>query len=314
MDPKVAICISGQPRNVVQNWEVFKYTIIDPNDADVFIHTVIDPDNPSCIYSPKWMEDAYGMSFASSPQPDNLADWILENIQPKGYWFEDGHGVDRFPTYHECYEDFTLESIFACDVWSMHASMFKANEIKSMYENKHGFKYDYVIRTRFDVCPYVRLPVFGLDKERIYTSNKNWKWFEGISIDDHINIGSSETMDKLADSYLFIDVMCNELGLVLQGESPAGCYIRGIHGMHPHRICPAYDPEGFVNGITRSSTPPIKIEHIQDGFVTEPYEKPVHESWKTRIQLSRRAFSQEIRDQRYEWIVGDQIRKNAILS
>ena len=44
---KLALCLSGQPRDVDIIYPILKQTIIDGNDVDVFVHTWWDPDDLS---------------------------------------------------------------------------------------------------------------------------------------------------------------------------------------------------------------------------------------------------------------------------
>ena len=44
---KIALCISGQPRDIDINYPIHKASILDGNDVDVFIHTWFDPENLS---------------------------------------------------------------------------------------------------------------------------------------------------------------------------------------------------------------------------------------------------------------------------
>ena len=38
---KIALCLSGQLRNILENWDHIKSTLVDPNKADVFLHSDI---------------------------------------------------------------------------------------------------------------------------------------------------------------------------------------------------------------------------------------------------------------------------------
>jgi hypothetical protein len=44
---KIALCLSGQPRNIEIGFNKLKNSILDNNDVDVFVHTWYDPDNLS---------------------------------------------------------------------------------------------------------------------------------------------------------------------------------------------------------------------------------------------------------------------------
>ena len=44
---KIALCFSGQPRDIDIIYPFIKHSILDGNDVDVFAHTWWDPDNLS---------------------------------------------------------------------------------------------------------------------------------------------------------------------------------------------------------------------------------------------------------------------------
>ena len=44
---KLALCLSGQPRDVDIIYPILKQSILDDNDVDVFVHTWWDPENLS---------------------------------------------------------------------------------------------------------------------------------------------------------------------------------------------------------------------------------------------------------------------------
>ena len=42
---KIALCLSGQPRNAIQTAQRINESIISDNDVDVFLHCWHDPEN-----------------------------------------------------------------------------------------------------------------------------------------------------------------------------------------------------------------------------------------------------------------------------
>lgn len=78
---RVALCLSGQPRNAIETFSaIYKY-IIEPNNADVFIHMNYNPnikyitkshiDNGKCLYE------------------ENIGEKVIELYKPKRYLVED---------------------------------------------------------------------------------------------------------------------------------------------------------------------------------------------------------------------------------
>ena len=44
---KIALCFSGQPRDIDINYNVYRENILNKNDVDVFVHTWWDSENLS---------------------------------------------------------------------------------------------------------------------------------------------------------------------------------------------------------------------------------------------------------------------------
>jgi hypothetical protein len=245
---------------------------------------------------------------------------MVEEIRPKGIFMEKVNLISDFPHYNAIFEDNCLKEHNCFDIYSMYASMFKANDIKRLYEEKHGFEYDRVIRSRLDVCPWFRLSISGLSSDQIYTANK---YDDHVAVDDHIVVANSKNMDKIMDAYLFLDTMVEEFGIYLYGEMPIGFQMRMVHGFEPLKLCPPEDPilplrsEDHIdfNQLTRDGTPPIKLEDIRDDWEVRPYTRRPEEFWKKRTRvLSASPFSDIERQRRYEWIIGNQVKSNAIIN
>jgi hypothetical protein len=196
--------------------------------------------------------------------------------------------------------------------------MFKANDVKRLYEEKHGFEYDCVIRTRFDICPYFRVDVSRLDLREVYTTNR---FDDVINVDEHIIIANSKNMDSVMDTFMFIDFFIEEFGFSLLGELPLGCQMKIIKGIHPYKLCHPEDPEIFechddvvrFSGVCRGEQSSIDIDAIRDDWLTRPYQMEVFKEWKEYYKFCKNVFEGKNRDGRYEWIIGDSVRNNATL-
>jgi hypothetical protein len=88
-------------------------------------------------------------------------------------------------------------------------SMMQANELKKKYEIAMNFRYDLVIKTRFDLVfpPANYFPTTPIDPRTIYTSGGNTGVnhtdYEHHGINDIIFWGDSQSMDIATDVYLY---------------------------------------------------------------------------------------------------------------
>jgi hypothetical protein len=159
---KKAITFSGQSRFVRQGYETLKRNLYDFQEYDVFIHTWEGPLNKDCdLYKPK--------KIIIEPQ---------KNVIPSTF-------------INPSYEHFVHFSMF----YSMKESL----RLKQEYEKENNFKYDLVIRTRFDIgletviCP----ELYDL-KKGVYSPNV---CMNPSVISDWFNFSDSETIDLYSELY-----------------------------------------------------------------------------------------------------------------
>jgi hypothetical protein len=126
---KVAICISGQPRNFKKSYESLKLNYLDKYDCDVYIHSWATPTFESTNFG-------YGNHSYLMEEKDYSE--LLSLYQPKASILEEPIVFDA--------------SGYKCPIWrqplnntlSMFYSIYK-----SISQVKHS--YDFVVRTRFDI-------------------------------------------------------------------------------------------------------------------------------------------------------------------
>ena len=129
---KVAVCISGQPRNYERGYQELKKWFLDKYDCDVYIHTWKD----------KTMEA--GHKYVKERTYEFIEDdynRILELYQPKDYFFQKPIPFDtkeiKGPTIR-----YKLNSTLSASY-----SIYAASQLVKL----SGIDYDLVIRTRFDL-------------------------------------------------------------------------------------------------------------------------------------------------------------------
>lgn len=163
---KIALCLSGQPRNINAGWVNLNHTILQKNSkVDVFIHTWWDDSFVGKKFENAWADTLNsGRSKDVVPTPKEMSsevehdtiDIIHELYQPKDICIDSP--IVSFPE-----SDYQLRSSrSAIDVnkeWtenyfynidSMWYSVNKCNELKKKFEMEKEFLYDVVIRARFD--------------------------------------------------------------------------------------------------------------------------------------------------------------------
>jgi hypothetical protein len=205
---RVALCISGQPRNALETFPFIYHHIIQPNNADVFFHTYFDPNNLS-------VEKTH-MNRGNCTLDKNIIENLISLYKPVRYLVEQPKSFYKqnyiVPTSRiqrsrelnssidwtdEQHKRHTLKQMM-----SMFYSIFKANELKENYANETGITYDYVIRIRFDIVPREPILCDTLDPDVLY--------FQDLAHPDHfisdwINIGSNLIMNVYSSLYLFLE-------------------------------------------------------------------------------------------------------------
>src|ERR1035441_1612720 len=140
---RIALCFSGQLRNVRQTYEQYYLPhIIQPNkhhQTDVFVHAWYDKSTVGHTFI------TAGEGVGSHPTPANVLQDMYEIYNPVStmlqhqvHFDELNYNERRYPSIKP---RFTLSKMY---------SGWAANQLKLNYELSHGFKYDVVAVARFD--------------------------------------------------------------------------------------------------------------------------------------------------------------------
>jgi len=158
---KVAVCLSGQPRNAINSYNYINENIIIPNNADVFMHLNFDKDTKYMLKSHK----DNGNCIAE----ENIDKKLVDLYKPKSYLIEKQKNFNN-PNIHICNK--RIENIMKMNkiddrnrarlhdmkcVMSMFYGIYKSNELKELYALDNGIVYDFVIRIRYDAVPKKKL-------------------------------------------------------------------------------------------------------------------------------------------------------------
>ncbi len=141
---KIALCISGMPRNIENSFKWMKESIIDvlPKEPDIFIHTWNDINNQQMynLYKPKLMDTEV---------------WSDE--------FADKLGWQEFKNHK-----FEIES--RASALGQSYKIMKCNNLRLDYEKQNNIKYDVIFRLRTELCFQNKIDIKELE---IITNNKD---------------------------------------------------------------------------------------------------------------------------------------------
>ena len=157
---KIALCFSGQPRDIDINYNVYQENLLSKNDVDVFVHTWWDSENLS---HNSIIPDRVHKTFASDAinkiqdlyKPTKILiekpkTWKrVYEMSDKGFneiigWAQQAKGgIEAAKKYYGNVAN------------SMFYSIMMSNLLKEQYSVENDINYDIVIRARFDFAPYV---------------------------------------------------------------------------------------------------------------------------------------------------------------
>jgi hypothetical protein len=207
---RVALCISGQPRDALKTYPYIMKNIIEPNNADVFIHMHYDE---TTLYMEKSHSDKGNCLLEK-----NIDKTLIELYSPKKFIIETPRNFQnpnikisetrlersKRMNSHKYWTDEEHVQYTIKQLMSMYYSNYIVNELKEIYSNESGFVYDYVIKIRFDLLPL----------EPIICSDINNNFINYLEIgqpdqliSDWINIGSNSIMNIYASLYLNIEYL-----------------------------------------------------------------------------------------------------------
>lgn len=202
---KIAICFSGAIRSFKTCYPSIYKALVQPLNADVFMYLFTYGDD---INVHKNNKDYKTHMKLQNDECD--LDYVLEKTKPLKYVCNN---------YNKEWEKLILNGIngyeiiknmnqhdinYAISAMGMYFGIYKANELKTIYETENNFKYDVVIRARIDFFYYdifnkntfsnIKPNEIILIKDS-YCTNAKW---EG---NDKFFVSTSETMNKICNLY-----------------------------------------------------------------------------------------------------------------
>lgn len=230
---KIALCISGQPRYLDNGYQHIYKNLLSKHEMDIFIHTW-------------WDDNLIGKRFDFSQHGrDRIGVWESGTIQkienfykPKDILIEKPKifNIDTFKNLNEYWKTNFSESNSNNSI-SMWYSILNSNKLKKDYESKNNFRYDLVIRCRFDILfDFFYLDLDSIDSDFIYVQsigqirkNKIYKNSHLLPSDllndkilylnDQFAISNSENMDYYSEVYNNCEFYWNNFESPPIGES-----------------------------------------------------------------------------------------------
>lgn len=224
---KIALCFSGAIREFKYCYpSIYKY-VINQLNPDIFIHGWIMGDTSklnvkykmkidSCdekyiidkLKPKKCVIDKYTLEWESLIlKKANMCDASFDKNIPKKYLklTKSDKSIYKKYAYNSC---------------GMYYKIMKCNELKSDYEKEHNFKYDIVIRIRFDFRwnNYLLIKdIENIKENEIIIIKDDYVSVSKIVTNDKFFIGKSKTMDTFCNVFNDIHNMYDE-GLSVQGS------------------------------------------------------------------------------------------------
>ena len=213
---KIALCLSGQPRNAIQTAQRINESIISDNDVDVFLHCWHDPEN---LNFGKRAPGHWGIS-----SDHDIDKKLLEVYKPKSYLFEkpkhwknsnmkiseenikrcfdyglnDPNGIESFGEY----------IVDIC--YSQWYSKMMVNYLRDKYSIENNITYDVIIALRYDVSPSVKINFSNskIDLDTFYYQDLN---HPSNMVSDWFGMGSPKVMNVWGGVYNHIEPVCHQV-------------------------------------------------------------------------------------------------------
>jgi len=294
---RIAVCISGQPRT----WRTAKDNILRYFDigvqVDFFIHT--------------WDTNQYRYI-------DNTnTEWVNKRPNEKVTSTEKEEIIQAFKPKDIEMEDYKSENFVS--LWStLLYSFMKSVHMKRKYEIENDFRYDIVVKTRFDTNFFLSgFCNFGISNDKFFihpvqpltgfstmvilskfSSEYNYNCF-----DDVFFYGNSMTMDIIAQSYRWYEKTVNENKSIID----EGGYVKdaaNFYGpgtlLYKHLINWGINPQGFRSipyYIVRKEVEDAGLNSIKDWEQIKDFSRAWYDSVLSKQWYENNEFRKKLIDE-----------------
>lgn len=188
--PKLALCLSGQPRSYFQGYQYIRKNLLSVYDVDTFVHS--------------WKNDNMFVQM-------RIYDEIKAIYSPIFSLFDK-------PLEGSVNSDLTVPNAShpANFCTSMFYSIHKSDHFRILSELFLNKSYDFVIRSRFDFALNKQIDFSKLEKGKVYVSKDTED--SNALLNDQFAIADPETMKIYSSTYLFLRQHYNK-GVQLCGHA-----------------------------------------------------------------------------------------------
>lgn len=229
---KIALVLSGQIRHLKKGYEFIYKNLMEGYEVDVFIHAWHNKEKDGENFSSWWVG-------THNKEDDVLS---LEIYKPKKYIIEPQKDFDN-----KTYNANKFEGSYRINATlSMFYSIKEANKLKKEYEKELNFKYDIVVRCRFDFCILTKVNYEKFKyKDFIYFID-NCSHEPSVCMNDHFAFSNSDYMDIYSNTFDSIENIYYNHGTAFNPEIFLGRHIRNINKLPVSNI-------SIKSGIIRDS-------------------------------------------------------------
>tara|TARA_R110000796_G_scaffold162661_1_gene279637 strand:- start:2122 stop:2805 length:684 start_codon:yes stop_codon:yes gene_type:complete len=202
---KIALCLSGQSRFLEKAYnEVIYPYLLNNNQVDVFIHSwSVDKE----IIDGGFVNG--GGHIMGEPLPPNHNDKVISLYNPTSHLIE-----PQIEFEYGKYPERTMPGIRSDYLYSQFYSVFKCNNLRKIYQTKTGIKYDWVVRSRFDIK--LNTPInFNVDNTQLIIPNG---CFNPNGYVDCFAMSNEKVMDVYCGLYNNIDYIMENTDTSFCGE------------------------------------------------------------------------------------------------
>lgn len=168
---RTCLLLSGQIRNLKKTFESIKKNLIDVYNTDVFISTWVNGEGDDSRIDE--VIEIYNPISIEVTTPNNI---LKNTIEPLIRPYKFNLPIETNPT----------------SIFMMWYKIMIANELRNIYQKTNKFKYDVVIRSRFDLSCDSEIQLIRPSDNEIYIP-RGYDWRGGYN--DLFAIGTSETMN-----------------------------------------------------------------------------------------------------------------------
>ena len=171
---RIALCLSGQARSYIKAHEYIDRNLLKKFNVDVFAHT----------WRPKYSKIM-------------LYDGIIGLYNPINFVMDDSLPES---TNNDLFVPNPSHPANFCT--SMFYSIYKSNDLRLKYQTLNDIKYDFVIRSRFDLALNKVIDFASLQKGKIYVSKDTED--ENALLNDQFAIADPDTMNIYASTFMHL--------------------------------------------------------------------------------------------------------------